>query len=184
MISNRMDQSNSRPPRRSRRSLRRVDLPRSLELRAAGFQTSEKRSFSPSLLALGSSGRLRGPGRPELRRIFPAMLALRPGTDVIMRNIISQGQGHLRPDTLSYGSRRSREARLAAGPATASTRRRSERVPALRVVGDSWKPSAQLDSSRQLTVLVEDRADRGNIGLGDNEHPNSMAARIAADNAR
>jgi hypothetical protein len=53
--------------------------------------------------------------------------------------------------------------------------------PGLGVVGDPWKPPAQLDCSRQLSLLVEDRADRGSIGLGDNEHPNSMAVRAAAD---
>jgi hypothetical protein len=51
--------------------------------------------------------------------------------------------------------------------------------PRLRVVGDPREPPAQLDSSRQLSLLVEDSADRGSIGLGDNEHPNSMAARTA-----
>jgi hypothetical protein len=56
--------------------------------------------------------------------------------------------------------------------------------PRLRVVGDSREPPAQLDSSRQLSVLVKDSADRGSIGLGDNEHPGSMAARTAAGKAR
>jgi hypothetical protein len=56
--------------------------------------------------------------------------------------------------------------------------------PRLRVVGDPREPPAQLDSSRQLSLLVEDGADRGSIGLGDNEHPNSIAARTAAGNAR
>lgn len=56
--------------------------------------------------------------------------------------------------------------------------------PRLRVVGDPREPPAQLDSSRQLSILVEDRPDRGGIGLGDNEHPNNMATGIAADNAR
>ena len=56
--------------------------------------------------------------------------------------------------------------------------------PRLRVVGDPREPPAQLDSSRQLSVLVEDSADRGSIGLGDNEHPGSMAARTEAGKAR
>jgi hypothetical protein len=56
--------------------------------------------------------------------------------------------------------------------------------PCLRVVGDPREPPAQLDSSRELSLQIEDRADRGSIGLGDNEHPNSMAARTAAGNAR
>jgi hypothetical protein len=30
------------------------------------------------------------------------------------------------------------------------------------------------DSSRQLTLSAEDGADRGGIGLGDDEHPKSM----------
>jgi hypothetical protein len=57
-------------------------------------------------------------------------------------------------------------------------------LPRLRVVCDPREPSAQLDSSRQLSVLVKDSADRGSIGLGDNEHPNSMAIRTAAGKAR
>jgi hypothetical protein len=52
--------------------------------------------------------------------------------------------------------------------------------PRLRVVGDPREPPSQLDSGRQLSLLVEDGADRGSIGLGDN----SMATRIEADNAR
>jgi hypothetical protein len=41
--------------------------------------------------------------------------------------------------------------------------------PRLRVVSDPWEPSAQLDSSRQLSFLSEDSANRGSIGLGDNK---------------
>ena len=36
----------------------------------------------------------------------------------------------------------------------------------------------------QNILLVEDSEDRGSIGLGDNEHPNSMGARTAVGNAR
>ena len=36
---------------------------------------------------------------------------------------------------------------------------------------------AQLDSSRQLTLLAEDGVDRVDVGLGDNEHPKSMVTR-------
>jgi hypothetical protein len=52
--------------------------------------------------------------------------------------------------------------------------------PRFRVVGDPREPPAQLDSSRQLSLLIEDSADRGSIGLSDNEHPNSMAVRTVA----
>jgi hypothetical protein len=37
------------------------------------------------------------------------------------------------------------------------------------------KPSAQLDRRRQLSLLVEGGADRSGTGLGDDEHPQSMA---------
>jgi hypothetical protein len=50
----------------------------------------------------------------------------------------------------------------------------------LRVVGDPWKPPAQLDSSRQLSLLIENGADRSSISLGDDEHPKSMAVRTTA----
>ena len=49
--------------------------------------------------------------------------------------------------------------------------------PRLRVVGDPRKSPAQLDSSRQLTLLAEDGADRVDVGLGDDEHPKSMVTR-------
>jgi hypothetical protein len=52
--------------------------------------------------------------------------------------------------------------------------------PCLRVVGDPREPPAQPDSSRQLFLLIEGSVDRGSIGLSDNEHPNSMAARMVA----
>ena len=53
--------------------------------------------------------------------------------------------------------------------------------PRLRVVGDPRKSPAQLDSSRQLTLLAEDGADRVGIGLGDEEHPESMVTRRSSD---
>jgi hypothetical protein len=53
-------------------------------------------------------------------------------------------------------------------------RRPPNACPRLRVVGDPWKPPAQLDSSRQLSLLIENGADRS-ISLGDDEHPKSMA---------
>jgi hypothetical protein len=49
--------------------------------------------------------------------------------------------------------------------------------PRLRVVDDPRKSPAQLDSSRQLTLLAEDGADRVGVGLGDEEHPQSMVTR-------
>ena len=52
--------------------------------------------------------------------------------------------------------------------------------PRLRVVGYPWEPPAQLDSGRQLSLLIEDGADRGGIGLGDDEHPKNMAVRTTA----
>jgi hypothetical protein len=51
----------------------------------------------------------------------------------------------------------------------------------LRVVGDPRKSPAQLDSSRQLTLLAEDGADRVGVGLGDEEHPQSMGTRRSSD---
>jgi hypothetical protein len=53
--------------------------------------------------------------------------------------------------------------------------------PRLRVVGDPWEPSAQLDSSRQLSLLIKHGTDRGGISLGNDEHPNSMTVRTVAD---
>jgi hypothetical protein len=47
----------------------------------------------------------------------------------------------------------------------------------LRVIGDPWESSGQLDSGRKLALLIEDGTDRGgSISLGNDEHPNSMAA--------
>jgi hypothetical protein len=43
------------------------------------------------------------------------------------------------------------------------------------------KSPTQLDSSRQLTLLVEDGADCVGIGLGDEEHPKSMVTRRSSD---
>ena len=53
--------------------------------------------------------------------------------------------------------------------------------PRLRVVGDPGKSPAKLDSSRQLTLLAEDGADRVGIDLGDEEHPKSMVTRRSSD---
>ena len=53
--------------------------------------------------------------------------------------------------------------------------------PRLRVVSDPRKPPAQLNNSRQLSLLIEGGADRGSIGLGDDEHPQSMMVRTTAD---
>ena len=50
----------------------------------------------------------------------------------------------------------------------------------LRVVGDSWEPPAQLDNGRQLSLLIEDGADSGGIGFGDDEHPQSMVVSTTA----
>jgi hypothetical protein len=65
----------------------------------------------------------------------------------------------------------------------ASARRRVA-LPRLRVVGDPREPPTQLDSGRQLSLLIDGRADRSGIGLGDNEHLGSMAARAAAGKTR
>ena len=46
--------------------------------------------------------------------------------------------------------------------------------PRLRVVGDPWEPSAQLDSSRQLSLLIKHGTDRGSICFGHSEHSASM----------
>jgi hypothetical protein len=45
-----------------------------------------------------------------------------------------------------------------------------------RVGRRSREPPTQLDSGRQLSLLIEGRADRSGTGLGDKEHPNSMGA--------
>jgi hypothetical protein len=46
--------------------------------------------------------------------------------------------------------------------------------PRLRVVGDPREPPTQLDSGRQLSLLIEGRADRSGIGLGNDEHGGKM----------
>src|SRR5208283_6114920 len=89
--------------------------------------------------------------------------------------------------------------RMALAPARAAATPRGHRVrrswrrlppgdgpgacPRLGVVGDPLKPPAQLDGGRQLALLIEDSADRIGVGLGDNEHPNSMGARATAGKA-
>jgi hypothetical protein len=117
-------------------------------------------------------------------------------TDVIMRKIVSnEGRGITGriPFPTALAGREAALAVLAGTQPRHRARLDWQRHPSrdapsvcprLRVVGDPREPPAQFDSSRQLSLLVEDRADRGSIGLGNNEHPNSMAARIAADNAR
>ena len=52
--------------------------------------------------------------------------------------------------------------------------------PRLGIVGDPREPPAQLDGGRQLALLIEDSADRSNIGFGDDEHSKSMGTRAAA----
>lgn len=52
--------------------------------------------------------------------------------------------------------------------------------PRLRVVGDSWEPPAQLDSGRQLSLLIKDDANRVGISFGDDEHPQNMVVRTTA----
>ena len=37
----------------------------------------------------------------------------------------------------------------------------------LCIVGDPWEPQAQLDSDRQLSLLIEHITDRGGISLGN-----------------
>ena len=97
---------------------------------------------------------------------------------------------------LDRRGRLGRARRMAVAPARATGTQRGHRArrsrqrlppgdgpgacPCLRVVGDSLKPPAQLDGGRQLALLIEDSADRVGVGLGDNEHPDSMAARTAA----
>jgi hypothetical protein len=46
--------------------------------------------------------------------------------------------------------------------------------------GDPRKSPAQLNSGRQLALLVEDGADCVGIGLCDEEHPESMVTRRTA----
>ena len=52
--------------------------------------------------------------------------------------------------------------------------------PRLHVVSDPRKPQAQLNSSRQLSLLIEGGADRSGIGLGDDEHPESLSVHTTA----
>jgi hypothetical protein len=47
------------------------------------------------------------------------------------------------------------------------------------VVDDAREQPTQLDGGRQFALLLIDGADRGGIGLGDHEHPKSMAMRSA-----
>jgi hypothetical protein len=51
----------------------------------------------------------------------------------------------------------------------------------LGVVGDTWESSTQLDSCRQLSLLMKHITDRGGICLGDDEHSNCIVVRTAAD---
>ena len=44
----------------------------------------------------------------------------------------------------------------------------------LRIVSDAWKASAHLHGGRQVPLLLEDGADCGSIGLGDNEHGGNL----------
>jgi hypothetical protein len=44
----------------------------------------------------------------------------------------------------------------------------------LPVVGNAREQAPQLDGGRQLAVLIEDGADRGGIGFGDDEHGGRM----------
>jgi hypothetical protein len=43
-------------------------------------------------------------------------------------------------------------------------------------VGHAREQAAQLDSGRELATLLEDDADRGGLGLGDDEHASRMGA--------
>jgi hypothetical protein len=52
--------------------------------------------------------------------------------------------------------------------------------PGPRVVSDPRKPSTQLNSSRQLSLLIEGGADRSGIGISDDEHPKSMSVHTRA----
>ncbi len=81
---------------------------------------------------------------------------------------------------------------------TPATRRVNNRVTELRA-GSGFQPAMvlaqarafilsmtpgnrrrKLDRSRQLSLLIEDGADRSSIGLGDDEHPIRMAMYAAA----
>ena len=44
--------------------------------------------------------------------------------------------------------------------------------------------TAQLDRGSELTALLEDGTDRGDLGLGDNEHPASMGTLIDSHKRR
>ena len=52
-------------------------------------------------------------------------------------------------------------------------------LPCTSVVGNAWKPLAQLDGGRELPALVEGSADRDGICLGDDEHDQSMGGRVS-----
>ena len=104
--------------------------------------------------------------------------------------VVDPGTGG--PYSLSFSSFRRTEVRLAVLAGTQPRhrwrlgwqRRPPRDAPGarsrLRVVGDPWEPPAQLDSGRQLSLLIEDGSDRGGIGLGDDEHPRNMAVRTTA----
>jgi hypothetical protein len=115
-----------------------------------------------------------------------------------LRQIIFKmtGSGALRFAVLSggfgrrgFGCPRRSPARAAGTQPDHGARWRRQRLPSgdssdvrscLGVVGDPRKSPAQLNSGRQLAVLVEDGADCIGIGLGYEEHPHSMVARSTA----
>ena len=47
-------------------------------------------------------------------------------------------------------------------------------LPRLRIASDAWEASSHLDRGRQAPLFLEDGADRGGIGFGDEEHGGSM----------
>ena len=59
-------------------------------------------------------------------------------------------------------------------------RNRPDTCSRFRVVANPRKTAAQLDSCRQLALLVEDGADCIGIGLGDEKHPKSMVTHRTA----
>jgi len=51
----------------------------------------------------------------------------------------------------------------------------------LRIVEHTRKQTAQLDRGSELAALFEDGADRGGLGLSDNEHVGRMGRRAVDD---
>jgi hypothetical protein len=113
------------------------------------------------------------PGPVARSRHHPRKLILK-----ILRQLIIKITGHLRPGIRPkvLADQKAGLAVLAGTQPRHRARLDGQRRPPgdapgarsrFRVVGDPWELPAQLDSGRQLSLLIEDGADRVGIGLGD-----------------